>query len=556
MLSHLSILNFTLVERLDLDLKAGMTVITGETGAGKSVLLEALGQALGDRADASRVRLGCKRADISATFELDDNPRAQHWLAQNDLAQPDTPNQCLLRRTLTCEGRSKAYINGYPATLTQLRELGDMLMDIHSQHEHQSLLVKDNHRRLLDEYAGNGPLTQQVKHAYLAWQELAEQLQHRRDNADEISARYQLVHYQVEELDQLAIEADEIGNLEQEQRELTSAEDLLQASAQVLELCNDEEQGLQTGINRALQVLRKLNSKPAALAEAEQLLAEAEIQLTEAQHSLEHFGDSFSLDPDRLMWVEERLSNIYEVARKHRVAPEALQQTHQTLAHELASLTGSDEQLEAMAHEVAQLEQVYRNKAGELSGKRNKAATSLSKKVNGHFKTLAMEHAKLTVECKPRQQRPSVHGLEDVELLISTNPGQPPAPLAKVASGGELSRVSLAIQVVVAERSAIASLVFDEVDVGIGGATADTVGRLLRQLASRGQILCVTHLAQVASKGHQHLRVEKTSSSKSAETTLVELTEQDKIEELARMLGGATVTDESRAHAQQMLGCP
>ena len=554
MLSHLSIQNFTLVETLDLDVKAGMTVITGETGAGKSVLLEALGQTLGDRADASRVRHGCDRANIAATFELDANPRAQRWLANTDLAQLDAPNECLLRRTLTREGRSKAYINGHPATLAQLRELGDMLMDIHSQHEHQSLLVKDNHRRLLDDYAGNGALAQAVKEAYHLWQERASALQHRRDNADEVNARYQLVHYQVEELEQLNIQSGEIESLEQEQRELTSAEDLLQASAQALAICSDDEQGLHTGLSRALQLLRKLHDKPAALNEAEQLLSEAQIQLEEAQHSLEHFGDSFSLDPERLLWVEERLSSIYEVARKHRVAPEALPTLHNELAQELASLGGGDEQLETMAREVADLEQSYRTKAAELSDKRSKSAASLSKKVNAHLKTLAMEHAKLTVECKPRHERPAAHGLEDIELLISTNPGQPPAPLAKVASGGELSRVSLAIQVVAAERSAIASLVFDEVDVGIGGATADTVGRLLRQLASRGQILCVTHLAQVASKGHQHLRVAKTSNSKSAETALIELEGNDKVEELARMLGGATITAQSRAHAQQMLG--
>jgi DNA repair protein RecN (Recombination protein N) len=554
MLSHLSIQNFTLVERLDLDLKAGMTVITGETGAGKSVLLEALGQTLGDRADASRVRHGSKRADIAATFELATNPRARRWLTQADLAQQDAPDECLLRRTVTGEGRSKAYINGHPATLAQLRELGDMLMDIHSQHEHQSLLVKDNHRRLLDDYAGHNTLVQEVKTAYSSWHELAASLQHRRENADEVNARYQLVHYQVEELDQLNIQADEITALEQEQRELTCAEDLLQTSAQVLALCSDDEQGLQTGLSRALQMLRKLNNKPAALTEAEQLLSEAEIQLEEAQHSLEHFGDSFSLDPERLQWVEDRLSSIYDVARKHRVAPEELPKIHEALAHELASLGGGDERLEAMAREVSQLEQEFRTKAGELSSKRRKTAATLSKKVNAHLKALAMEHAKLTVECKPRDDRPSAHGLEDIELLISTNPGQPAAPLAKVASGGELSRVSLAIQVVAAERSAIASLVFDEVDVGIGGATADTVGRLLRQLASRGQILCVTHLAQVASKGHQHLRVEKTSRSKSAETALIELEGNDKVEELARMLGGATITEESRAHAQQMLG--
>ncbi|UTF60254.1 DNA repair protein RecN [Gilvimarinus sp. DA14] len=553
MLTHLSVQNFTLVERLDLDFKSGMTVITGETGAGKSVLLEALGQTLGDRADASRVRHGAKRADISATFDLSAIKRAQQWLEKQDLEQDEAPNECLLRRTLTAEGRSKAYINGHPATLAQLKNLGEMLMDIHSQHEHQSLLVKDNHRRLLDEYAAHTALAREVKEAFQAWKAKREWLDERRANADELTERYQLISYQVEELDQLNLQDGELENLEQEQRTLADAENLLQAASQLCELGSDEEMGLQQGIYRALQLLRNLGDKPKLLQEAEQMLAEAQIQIDEALRSAEQFSDGFNLDPERLSQVDQRLSAIYEIARKHRVTPAELIGVHQALADEAAQLGGGDEQLEQLEREVNELEQTYRQLGKKLTQARTKAGLSLSKKVNSHLKQLAMEHAVLTVQLTDRHERPAPHGLEDVELLISTNPGQPAAPLAKVASGGELSRVSLAIQVVAAEHSAIPSLVFDEVDVGIGGATADTVGRLLRQLAARGQILCVTHLAQVASKGHQHLKVAKASSKQKVLTSLVELSGGEKVEELARMLGGAELTAESRAHAEQML---
>lgn len=553
MLTQLSVQNFTLVERLDLDFKAGMTVITGETGAGKSVLLEALGQALGDRADASRVRHGAKRSDISATFDLSQIERARLWLQEHELDQTEHPAECLLRRTLSAEGRSKAYINGHPATLAQLKTLGDMLMDIHSQHEHQSLLVKDNHRRLLDEYAGHTALATQVSAAFKAWRRKRDWLSERLANADELNERYQLISYQVEELDQLALTDGELDSLEQEQRTLAEAESLLRAASQLTELGNDDEMGLQVGIHRALQLLRPLKEKPDTLKEAEQLLDEAQIQIEEALRNVEHFTDSFSLDPMRLAEIDERLSAIYDIARKHRVDPGQLPQIHAALSQEVQELGGGDEQIEALQKEVDALEQDYRALSQKLTQGRNKAGLALAKKVNQHLKQLSMEHASLTVHMTDRSDRPTPHGLEDIELLISTNPGQPPAPLAKVTSGGELSRVSLAIQVVAAEHSAIPSLVFDEVDVGIGGATADTVGQLLRKLAARGQILCVTHLAQVASKGHQHLRVSKSSSAKKAETALVELSDSEKVEELARMLGGAELTAESRAHAQQML---
>ncbi|MDQ2076355.1 DNA repair protein RecN [Marinimicrobium sp. ABcell2] len=553
MLTHLSIQNFTLVDHLDLDLKPGMTVITGETGAGKSILLDALGQTLGDRADGQRVRTGAKRADIHASFDLSAITRAKRWLEEQDLEQEEHPEECLLRRVITSEGRSKAYINGRPVTLQQLRSLGEMLIDIHSQHEHQSLLHRETHRRLLDELAGQSALAKDVRERFRHWQALREDLAYRSANAEELSARFQLLSYQVQELDQLGLDEGELDDLESEQRTLAHAEDILQASQQLSTLCGDEEQGLSVGLHRALNLFHNLPEKSAALQEAEQLLTSAQIQVDEAQREIDRHIDNFTLDPERLQTVEERLSAIYDIARKHRVGPEQLSELEQNLRTELEQLEGGDAHLEALTQEVAKAEKQYREQAQKLSESRRKAGVKLATEVNAQLHALAMENARLEVSLTPLKDKPGAHGLEEVEFLISTNPGQTPRSLSKVASGGELSRISLAIQVITAQTSASPTLVFDEVDVGIGGATGDVVGRLLRQLGDRGQVICVTHLAQVASKGHQHLQVNKTASASSAQSTLIELTGEAKVEEIARMLGGMTITDQSLAHAREIL---
>ena len=529
MLTHLSIQNFTLVDHLDLDLKPGMTVITGETGSGKSIMLEALGQTLGDRADGQRVRQGAQRADISASFDTSKIRIANKWLKEHDLQQDETPNECLLRRVISSDGKSKAYINGQPVTLQQLRTLGEMLIDIHSQHEHQSLLLKDTHRRLLDEFANQAELARQVRQAFREWQSRLEHYLHLRDNAAEVSARFQLLNYQVQELDQLGLKTGELDALEAEQRTLANAEDILRGSQQLAAICSDDEQGLSINLHRALHILRALPEKTAALQEAEQLLTSAQIQVQEAQHEIEHHIDGFALDPERLAFVEERLSAIYDIARKHRITPEQLPELIAQLSSELAELQGGDARLDVLEQQVNDAERQYRQLAETLSAQRQKAGLKLAKQVNAQLQKLGMENAHLLVSLIPFNDKPSLHGLEDVEFLISTNPGQPPRPLNKVASGGELSRISLAIQVITAQTSATPTLVFDEVDVGIGGATADVVGNMLRQLGEKDQVICVTHLAQVASKGHQHLQVSKTARKNSAESTLVELNGDAKV---------------------------
>ncbi len=553
MLTHLSIQNFTIVERLDLDIGRGMTVITGETGAGKSILLGALGQTLGDKADGERVRNGATRADITATFDTSAITEAKEWLLSNDLQQTELPHECLLRRVINSDGKSKSYINGQPVTLQQLRMLGEMLIDIHSQHEHQSLLIKDTHRRLLDEFSGQTDAAKQVRGAFGEWHNYLQRYNNLRDNAAEVSARFQLLSYQVNELELLGLQPGELEKLEAEQRGLANAGDILRGSHELLALCNDDEQGLSVNLHRALHILRDMPEKSAALIAAEELLLSAQIQVEEACHEIDHHVDTFNLDPARLQQVEERLTAIYDVARKHRIKPEALPELITHLSQELEQLQGGDTQLDLLAQQMASAQKTYMLLAGQLSGERREAATRLSKQVNLQLKTLAMESAQLSVSLTPLTDKASSNGLEDIEFLISTNPGQAPRSLAKVASGGELSRISLAIQVVTAQTSTSPTLVFDEVDVGIGGATGDVVGKLLRQLGESGQVICVTHLAQVASKGHQHLLVSKKSSKVGAETTLELLQGEEKVTEIARMLGGAKVTEQSLAHAREIL---
>lgn len=552
MLTHLSVDQLTLVDHLELELEPGLTTITGETGAGKSILLSALGLAVGERGDADKVRKGAAKADVHACFDLRKLPNAKRWLGDNDLNQ--TEDECILRRTLSKEGRGRAFINGRPVTLQQLKQLGELLIDIHGQHEHQSLLKKDHHRRLLDNFAELNTLAKSVGHAYHDWRKAQQKFQQHRDNADEISARYQLLSYQVSELDDLDLSENELSTLEQQQSQLANAEDTLIKCQQINTLCDGDElgQSLRHGLNRAIQILKEIPDKAASLVDSEQMLEQALILVDEADGEVTRFIDDFDADPQRLHDIENRLGRIYDIARKHRIQPNELYQLHHQFSEELSKLSGADGDLDILELAVQQALEHYQGLSGKLSKKRITAAKKLKQQVNQQLQQLAMGSASLEIALNQAEQ-PQPNGNEDIEFLISTNPGQPHRPLAKVASGGELSRISLAIQVVTAQTSACASLVFDEVDVGIGGATADVVGRLLRQLGERCQVLCVTHLPQVASKAHQHLQVMKTTNKTSAASSLHKLTPQSRIDEIARMLGGEAITDQALAHAKEML---
>ncbi|WP_339074131.1 DNA repair protein RecN [Teredinibacter turnerae] len=549
MLTHLLIKDFTLVDKLDLELECGLTAITGETGAGKSIMLDALGLALGDRTDADKVRAGKKKAEIQASFDITKLSYVKKWLDDNALLDGD---DCILRRIVTHEGRSRAFINGQTVTLGQLRTLGDMLIDIHSQHEHQSLLNTNTHRRLLDAFGGLSTLAKQVKDAYQKWHCVHYKLNELRSESADLNARFQLLRYQVDELDQLALESGELDGLETEQRTLANADTINRAASNVVSLCN-QDQGLEDQLNYAVHQLTSLKEKPDALSEAESMLSNALIQLQEARGELDRYIDRQEQDESRLVEVEERLNAIYDIARKHRIAPDELVEHHQRLAEELSGMQSGDEQLEHLEHQLEESRAGYDQLAIQLSEQRQFAAARLAKAVNGKLTQLAMTHAKFSLDLQ-QGSAPAAHGNEVVEMLISTNPGQPAKPLAKVASGGELSRVSLAIQVVTAQTSTTPTLVFDEVDVGIGGTTGDEVGRLLRELGANGQVLCVTHLAQVASRGHHHLHVSKTASSKTGAVSQVRpLTMEEKICEVARMMGGNADSKRSLAHAREML---
>ena len=553
MLVHLSVHNYAIVEHLDLELKRGMSVISGETGAGKSIMLDALGLTLGDRADSSVVRLGADKADILASFDLDDIPDARAWLAERDM---DSDGPCILRRVITAEGRSRGYINGTPCPQGDLKALGELLIDIHSQHEHQSLLKTDTHRRLLDEYSGSQELARQVQLAAQRWRQTRQTLERLSSSSDEMRARHQLLSYQLEELENLALGEHELEQLEQEHKNLANAEHLLGACRQVMELCSDSDAGnVLSALTSSLQRLTAFPSQPPALAEAINLLTSAQIQVEEAMGELNRFVDHFDADPERQQALEERLDIIYTLARKHRVQPADLPGLQQQLFEELESLNADDEALERLGDELAAYARHYQEKAGELSDSRQAAAERLASAVEVEIQRLGMPGGRFSVQLKPAGEGDFMPcGLEQVEFLVSANPGQPLRPLAKVASGGELSRISLAIQVITAQTSRVPTLVFDEVDVGIGGPTAEIVGQLLRRLGERGQVLTVTHLPQVAAQGHHHLFVHKARGTDETRTAVAELDQAGRIEEIARMLGGVDLTEQSLAHARQMVG--
>lgn len=552
MLVHLSVHNYAIVEHLDLELARGMSVITGETGAGKSIMLDALGLTLGDRADSGVVRPGADKADILATFDLSDIPEARTWLAERDL---DTDGPCILRRVITAEGRSRGYINGTPCPLGDLKALGELLIDIHSQHEHQSLLKTDTHRRLLDEYAGATDLARQVQLAAQRWRQTRQELERLSNSGDEQRAQHQLLSYQLEELENLNLGENELELLEQEHKNLTNAEALFGICRQVIDHCSESDSGnVLSALTVSLNRLTAVQNAPKALAEAANMIASAQIQVEEAVGELNRFLDHFDADPARLQQLEERLDALYTLARKHRVHPSELADLQQRLMEELEGLNANDESIARLGDELAAFARHYQEKASELSRLRQQVATQLAGAVELEIQRLGMPGGRFSIELRPNSGEDLLpQGLEQVELLVSANPGQPLKALAKVASGGELSRISLAIQVITAQTSRIPTLVFDEVDVGIGGPTAEIVGQLLRRLGERGQVLTVTHLPQVAAQGHHHLFVHKVRNSDATHTAVASLGKRERVEEVARMLGGIDLTKESLAHARKMV---
>ena len=546
MLINLSIQDYAVVDQLEVDLDAGMTCITGETGAGKSIMLDALGLCIGDRADSRAIRPGAPRTDIAACFDVSQNTRAQVWLSERDL---EAAGDCILRRTITAEGRSRAYINGSPATLSDCADLGQLLVDIHSQHAHQSLLRRPVQRSLLDTYAGAETLIVEVSETAQRWRVLQEEYSRLAGQTEESDARRALLTYQIEELETLNPQPGELEALEAQHKLLANA-------AYIIESANDIAAGCEAQRDQLARLVQLANDERmtgSATDNLRELLQSALIQLDEAQAETSRFAASVELDPEGLRAAEERLSALHDLARKHRVQPDALHELLATLQGELESLAGGTEQLASLEEALGDTALAWRTHAKALSERRREAAVLLAQRVMATLTDLAMTKCVFEIALIPfKDDNPDPRGAEDIEFLIATNPGATPGPLNKVASGGELSRISLALQVVAADTATSPTMVFDEVDVGIGGGVAEVVGDLLRTLGKRSQVLVVTHQPQVAAKGHQHLLVTKTGED-AVHSELTLLDGGSRIEEVGRMLGGAKLTDSTLAHAREML---
>ncbi|WP_369601275.1 DNA repair protein RecN [Hahella sp. SMD15-11] len=548
MLTQLRIQNLAIADNLDIRFGPGMTVISGETGAGKSILLDALALVTGERASADLVRAGAERADMSAEFDVHALPDVQRWLAEREL---EMDGSCVLRRTITSDGRSRGYINGQPMPLGELKALGELLVNIHGQHAHQALLRKEQHLRILDDLVGQPERVQAVRKAWRQRMQARQALDQARANQDEQAARVQLLEYQVRELDELDLQEGELEQLEARHYELSNAQSLLGTLYAVESEALEGDGGILEQLQRATHQLDDLELERPALNNARALMHEALIQLQEAASELRHLQQGIELDPEALKDVENRLSTVYDLARKHHVQPEALCAHHRALKQELEALSGGEQSIEALEAALEKADAAYREQALALSAARKAAAAELEAEV-AHRLGLMDMHCEFRVALTTLEE-PSATGLESVEFLVSTNAGQPLKPLQKVASGGELSRISLAIQVVSAASSATPTLVFDEVDVGIGGATAEIVGRLLRELATHCQILVVTHQPQVASQGHQHLFVSKHDSGEGVRSRVETLDADRRVLEVARMLGGVHLTESTLAHAREMV---
>ncbi|EAT12700.1 DNA repair protein RecN [Bermanella marisrubri] len=552
MLTHISIKDFTIVDSLELDLKQGFSAVTGETGAGKSIMLDALSLATGQKADAKQVRPDAQKAEIYACFDIAYQSTVSQWLHDNDLEGDG--EQLILSRIITNEGRSRGYINGRPVSLQQLKHVGQSLLDIHGQHAHQQLLHKDSPRLFLDAYGEHENLLQTVKSQYQEWQSLNKKLDALQNQSDEVNARIQLLEYQVEELDILSLEKDEIESLEKEQKRLANAEHHLLTAQQALQLCRSDEDQIDAyqAVQMALQKLDPMVESDTKLQAAHELLNQAQVALEESANELHHYIDGFEINPQRLQQVEERLNTIYELARKHKVRPEELFDLHQDLANELADITHEDASLESLQAAQEKAQEAYSQSANQLSDKRQKAAAKLAKALLSQLKELALDKAQLEFQVTPHSlHEANSYGLDDIELMISLNPGQPMQPMHKVASGGELSRISLALQILI--QRGPNTLIFDEIDVGVGGATAERMGRLLKSLGEHKQVISVTHQPQVAALSHQHLLVNKLSGKKQTRTQIRELSADQRQHELARMMGGLEITDTTLAHARDML---
>jgi DNA repair protein RecN (Recombination protein N) len=551
MLQTLSVKDFAIVGEAEIAFAEGMTAVTGETGAGKSLLVDALLLLAGQRADAGIIRQGCERAELSASFALGDAPAALAWLRAEDFDEGDT---CQLRRVIRGEGTSRAWINGRPATLTQLQALAESLIEIHGQHEHQALLQRAHQLALLDAYGAHDAERDRVADLATRWRTTDAEIRRLAGGQDH-SERIATLEHQLAELDRHALTPAELDALNDAHKRLANAGQLLQGSEAVAELLDgDSEFAALRALTRAQNELSRLAGLDPALAPARELLDAAAIQLGEAHSAIGRYRDGLELDPDRFAEIEAQIGKLHELSRKHRLPASELKVHAETLRAELDAMYGAGERLETLLREREDLRRDYMAAAAALSQKRLAAAKRLDKQVTALMAELGMAGGRFETEfASEADATPNAAGAERAEFLVSANPGQPPRPLRKVASGGELSRISLAIEVATLGMDDVGTMVFDEVDSGIGGAVAEVVGRKLRELGGKCQVLCVTHLPQVAAQAHAHLRVVKSSAANSTRIAIETLGDSARRDEIARMLGGVKITRQSLAHAEQML---
>ena len=553
MLQTLSLRDFVIVDQLELDFSSGFTVLTGETGAGKSILLDALSLVLGERADSSQIREGCNRAEISALFRIDVQ-QIEHfnqWLDEQGFPIEDDGKSLLLKRTVEANGRSRAFINGSVATLAQLREAGDQLVDIHGQHAHQLLLKGGAQRELLDRHANHLDLITEVSQLFKTLNESRRRLEQAENAGQDIERERERLEWQLEELSELSPQEGEWSAIQSEHARLANGAKIISGCQEAIDALSDADNSVESILSKASTNISALAEHDSALSDISQALESAQIQIDEAVHGLNRYLQKLDLDPARLSEVEERMQALHGAARKYRTEADDLPKLLLDTTERLEALTAS-QNIEALRERVKQEELAYLKQAKQLSQKRNKAALDLGKQVSAAMQDLSMAGGQLEIALLPLAEG-GAHGLEQIEFLVAGHAGSTPRSLAKVASGGELARISLAISVITSKASFTPTLIFDEVDAGIGGAVAETVGKLLRQLGESHQILCVTHLPQVAAQGNHHLKVSKSQAGDKTLSQVMPLGRSERVEEVARMLGGATITDTTRRHARELL---
>ncbi len=553
MLTQLSVNNFAIVRHLVLDLEQGMSVITGETGAGKSIAIDALGLCLGYRSESSMIRHGADKADISATFFMQPNSPAYQWLAERELLDEENPQECILRRMINLEGRSKAFVNNHPIPASQLRELGQYLIHLNGQHAPQLLLKNEYQLELIDNYANLHTDLAEMQQSYQYWRKQYQLRKNYHQQCAENEARKQLLQYQVEELDEFAIKENEFEEMEETHARLSNAESLTELSQSVLEVLSDDNVNADSLIYQAIRDLEDLAEVDTRYQSALDMLNEALIQVQEASSEVRNLADHIEQDPEMLKELDERIAKTISLSRKHHVLPNQLWQHHAKLQQELQELLDHSQNEQTLIEQERAAHQQCVQLAEQISVKRKQAVAKLAEQVTQQIKQLSMENGEFFVDVKFDPKKLSPQGADFVEFNLRSNLGQLMQPLAKIASGGELSRISLAVQVLTANKLSTPTIIFDEVDVGISGSAATTVGKLLRQLGKKCQVLCVTHLPQVASYGHHHFNVQKYVENNQTETQMTHLKEEERISALARLLGGSKITEAVLANAKEML---